>query len=203
MHFDFGAGVGLAAQFFVFDFYSKTADITARFRLSAFGSGIGGGSAGWALPGISDWSDLSCKRPFSAQTLHQCAATVVTATVGAGANVGPCLISGYYPDWNVSLRGSGRWGAFRWSKRRSLRVRWYVEIHQSGSQPAGNPRRCLCGLIPSSDHDLCSPGLTLVLGTDRGTESPARQKRVFTQRKPASSSQAPSINKHPVFVRLA
>ena len=88
----------------------KTADITARFRLSAFGSGIGGGSAGWALPGISDWSDLSCKRPFSAQTLHQCAATVATATVGAGANVGPCLISGYYPDWNVSLRGSGRWG---------------------------------------------------------------------------------------------
>jgi hypothetical protein len=112
MHFDFGAGVGLAAQFFVFDFYSKTADITARFRLSAFGGGIGGGSAGWALPGISDWSDLSCKRPFSAQTLHQCAATVATATVGAGANVGPCLISGYYPDWNVSLRGSGRWGGF-------------------------------------------------------------------------------------------
>ena len=59
MHFDFGAGLGLAAQFFVFDFYSKTADITARFRLSTFGSGIGGGSAGWALPGISDWSDLS------------------------------------------------------------------------------------------------------------------------------------------------
>jgi hypothetical protein len=92
----------------------KTADITARFRLSAFGSWIGGGSAGWALPGISDWSDLSGKRPFSAQTLYQCAATVVTATVGAGANVGPCLISGYYLDWNVSLRGSGRSGAFRW-----------------------------------------------------------------------------------------
>ena len=39
--FDFGAGLGLAAQFFVLDFYSKTADITARFRLSAFGSGMG------------------------------------------------------------------------------------------------------------------------------------------------------------------
>lgn len=97
MHFDFGAGLGLAAQFFVFDFYSKTAGITARFRLSAFGSGSGGGSAGWALPGISDWSDLGGKRPFSAQTLHQCAATVVTATVGAGANVGPCLISAITP----------------------------------------------------------------------------------------------------------
>jgi hypothetical protein len=84
-------------SFFVFDFYSKTAGITARFRLSAFGSGSGGGSAGWALPGISDWSDLSCKRPFSAQTLHQCAATVATATVGAGANVGPCLISAITP----------------------------------------------------------------------------------------------------------
>jgi hypothetical protein len=71
MHFDFGAGLGLAAQFFVFDFYSKTADITARFRLSTFGSGIGGGSAGWALPGISDWSDLkfvsgpSAHKPFT------------------------------------------------------------------------------------------------------------------------------------------
>ena len=75
----------------------KTADITARFRLSAFGSGIGGGSAGWALPGISDWSDLSCKRPFSAQTLHLCSATVATAAVGAGANVGPCLISAITP----------------------------------------------------------------------------------------------------------
>ena len=49
------------------------------------------------LPGISDWSALSCKRPFSAQTLHQCAATVATATVGAGANVGPCLISAITP----------------------------------------------------------------------------------------------------------
>lgn len=77
----------------------KTADITDRFRLSAFGSGIGveAVKAGGALPGISDWSDLSCKRPFSAQTLLQCAATVATATVGAGANVGPCLISAITP----------------------------------------------------------------------------------------------------------
>jgi hypothetical protein len=202
MHFDFGAGLGLAAQFFVLISTVKTADISARFRLSAFGSRIGGGSAGWAIPGISDWSDLGGKRPFSAQNLHQCAATVVTATVGAGANVGPCLISAITPT-GTPLRGSGRSGAFRWSKHRSLRVRWYVEIHQSGSQPAGNPRRCLCGLIPSSDQDLCSPDLTLVPGTERGTESPARQEQVFTQRKPSSSSQAHSINKHPVFVRLA
>jgi hypothetical protein len=97
MHFDFGAGLGLAAQFFVLISTVKTADISARFRLSAFGSGIGGGSAGWALPGISDWSDLSCKRRFSAQTLHQCAATVATASVGADANVGPCLISAITP----------------------------------------------------------------------------------------------------------
>ena len=89
----FGAGLGLAAMFFVFDFFSEKADITARFRLSAFGSGIGGSSAGWALPGLSDWSALDCKRPFSALTLHQCTATVATATVGVGANVGPCLIS--------------------------------------------------------------------------------------------------------------
>jgi hypothetical protein len=98
----FGAGLFLAAQFFVFDYFSEEADITARFRLSAFGSGIGGGSAGWALPGLSDWSALDCKRAFSAQTLHQCAATVATATVGVGANVGPCLISAITPT-GVSL----------------------------------------------------------------------------------------------------
>ena len=40
---------------------------------------------------------MSCKRPFSAQILHQCAATVATPTVGAGANVGPCLISAITP----------------------------------------------------------------------------------------------------------
>src|ERR1700689_5070125 len=88
----FGAGLGLAAMFFVFDYFSEKADITARFRLSAFGSGLGGSSAGWVLPGLSDWSSIDCKRPFSAQKLHQCAATVATATVGVGANVGPCLI---------------------------------------------------------------------------------------------------------------
>jgi hypothetical protein len=98
----FGAGLFLAAQFFVFDYFSEEADFTARFRLSAFGSGIGGGSAGWALPGLSDWSALDCKRAFSAQTLHQCAATVATATVGVGANVGPCLISAITPT-GVSL----------------------------------------------------------------------------------------------------
>jgi len=89
----FGAGLILAAQFFVFDFFSEQADITARFRLSAFGIGFGGGSAGWVVPGLSDWSDIHCKRAFSAQRLHYCAATLAPATVGVGANVGPCLIS--------------------------------------------------------------------------------------------------------------
>ena len=98
----FGAGLLLAAQFFVFDFFSEKADITGRFRLSAFGSGIGGSSAGWVLPRLSDWSALDCKRPFSAQKLHQCAATVATATVDVGANIGPCLISAITPT-GVSL----------------------------------------------------------------------------------------------------
>jgi hypothetical protein len=97
-----GAGLGLAVMAFIFDFFSEKADITARFRLVAFGSGIGGSSAGWAIPGLSDWSELDCRRPFSAQKLHQCAATVATATVGVGANVGPCLISAIMPT-GVSL----------------------------------------------------------------------------------------------------
>ncbi|HME37049.1 MAG TPA: hypothetical protein VKF84_17585 [Candidatus Sulfotelmatobacter sp.] len=97
-----GAGFGLAVMAFIFDFFSEKADITARFRLVAFGSGIGGGSAGWAVPGLSDWSEIDCKRPFSAQKLHQCAATVATATVGVGANIGPCLISAIMPT-GVSL----------------------------------------------------------------------------------------------------
>ena len=50
------------------------------------------------LPGISDWSALSCKRPFSAQKPFTNAPQLVaTATVGAGANVGPCLISAITP----------------------------------------------------------------------------------------------------------
>jgi hypothetical protein len=97
-----GAGLGLAVMAFIFDFFSEEADITARFRLVAFGSGIGGSSAGWAVPGLSDWSEIDCKRAFSAQKLHQCAATVATATVGVGANVGPCLISAIMPT-GVSL----------------------------------------------------------------------------------------------------
>lgn len=98
----FGAGLGLAYMFFVFDFFSEKADITARFHLNAFGSGIGGKSLGWVLPGLSDWSTLDCKRPFSAQKLHQCTATVASATVGVGANVGPCLISAITPT-GISL----------------------------------------------------------------------------------------------------
>ena len=97
-----GAGFGLAVMAFIFDFFSEKADITGRFRLVAFGSGIGGSSAGWAVPGLSDWSEIDCKRPFSAQKLHQCAATVATATVGVGANIGPCLISAIMPT-GVSL----------------------------------------------------------------------------------------------------
>jgi hypothetical protein len=95
--YQFGLGLGLAAEVFVFDFFSARADFTGRFRLYGYGSGLGGKAVGWTLPGLSDWSSLECKHAFSAQQLHDCVATVATASVGVGANIGPCLISGITP----------------------------------------------------------------------------------------------------------
>jgi hypothetical protein len=89
----FGFALGLAAEVFVFDFYSATADITARFRFIGYGSGLGVRAGSWVLPGITEWSSLDCQRPFSASQLDHAAGTLASVTVGVGVNVGPCLIS--------------------------------------------------------------------------------------------------------------
>jgi len=89
----FGVGLALAAQVFVFDFFSETADVTARFFFIGYGSGIGVRSGGWVLPGISSWSSIDCKRPFSVRQLDHVPGTIASVTVGVGANVGPTLIS--------------------------------------------------------------------------------------------------------------
>jgi len=90
----FGFALGIAAEVFVFDFFSATADITARFRFIGYGSGIGVRAGGWVLPGITNWSSIDCQRPFSALQLDHAAGTLASVTVGVGVGVGPCLISG-------------------------------------------------------------------------------------------------------------
>src|SRR3954468_16089921 len=94
---NFGVGLGLAARKFTFDFFSQTADVSARFILLAFGTGFGGRAGGFVLPGIGDWTDLECKRSFSVNQLDKATGLVATATVGVGGSVGPCLISAVTP----------------------------------------------------------------------------------------------------------
>jgi hypothetical protein len=89
----FGVALGLAAAVFIFDFNSETAGLTARFRFVGFGSGIGTRILSVVLPGLSDWSQISCDRPFSVVQLDHTSGTMASASVGVGATIGPCLIS--------------------------------------------------------------------------------------------------------------
>jgi hypothetical protein len=92
--FSIGAALGLAAGKYVFDFYSESAGVWARYVFSGVGSGMGGNASGWSLPGIVDpWNELPAKRAFSAADLHMCPGTLWTVSVGAGAGVGTMKIS--------------------------------------------------------------------------------------------------------------
>ena len=114
--FNIGAAAGLAAGKYVFDFYSESASIWARYVFSGFGSGLGGNASGWGLPGIVDpWTELPAKHAFSAADLHMCPGTLWTVSVGVGAGVGTMKISAI--SWHklfeeVEVGGiSGQFGA--------------------------------------------------------------------------------------------
>jgi hypothetical protein len=129
------AGAYLAAGTYRFDFYSQKALICARFKFFGFGLGAGledgkqrlevtpSDLSGTALPienvpGFSPWSDIECDRSFSVWDLNGSWGRLSSLTVGAGATVGPTMITAAKPFWkswfhsqDVGGFGTGAFGA--------------------------------------------------------------------------------------------
>jgi len=92
-----GVGLVLAAGIWAFTFYSKKADISARFHFAGTGWGLGGetGSGG----DVDDLSSIDCSgwmglsQPFSVVDLDQCPGHIATAGIGAGVGIDALYIS--------------------------------------------------------------------------------------------------------------
>ena len=103
-----GFGLLVAGGIFVFDFYSATAGLSARFTLAATGKGLGGNLSGFGDPG--GWSDIECSgtgtfgQPFSASDLNKCPGHIASAGAASGVGYGFVYISaGPKPGFKKSL----------------------------------------------------------------------------------------------------
>ena len=90
-----GFGLLVAGGIFVFDFYSATAGLAARFTLTAIGKGLGGNLSGFGDPG--GWSDIDCSgyygQPFSVYDLDKSPGHIASAGAATGVGYGFVYIS--------------------------------------------------------------------------------------------------------------
>lgn len=97
------AGATLGAGVFVFDFYSPTADLTARFTFKGVGAGLGGDASGTALPAqigpFGPWSSISCDESFNVWDLNGAWGRLTNACVGMGVTFGSVFITAA-PAWS-------------------------------------------------------------------------------------------------------
>ena len=114
------AGEAVAAGIYVFDFYSATANITGRFRLSGAGIGLGGNASGTLVPAeigpFGPWSSIACDEAFSLSDLNNCWGRLSTLSVGMGLLFGVVYITAaprfwstrtYFHSQNVGGFGTG------------------------------------------------------------------------------------------------
>jgi hypothetical protein len=91
-------GLFVSAGIANFTFFSKTADIAAKFRVNGTGKGLGGNATGAPLD-EDDWSEIDCSgwqglsQPFSVLDLHGAPGFIATGGVGAGIGYGVMYIS--------------------------------------------------------------------------------------------------------------
>lgn len=114
------AGEAVAAGLYVFDFYSATANVTGRFRLSGTGIGLGGNASGTLVPAeigpFGPWSSIDCDESFSLSDLNNCWGRLSTLSVGMGLLFGVVYITAaprfwstrtYFHSQNVGGFGTG------------------------------------------------------------------------------------------------
>ncbi|MCJ2083354.1 hypothetical protein [Methylobacterium sp. J-090] len=91
-------GIIISAGIARFVFFSKSADVAARFQLAGTGKGLGGNATGAPLDD-DDWSSIDCSgwqglsQPFSVLDLHGTGGFLATMGVGAAVGWGPMYIS--------------------------------------------------------------------------------------------------------------
>lgn len=98
------AGEGVAAGLMVFDFFSPTAGVSARFTFKGVGMGLGGDASGTALPDqigpFGPWSSITADKPFSVWALNGAWGRVTSAGVGMGVTFGVLFITAA-PAWSL------------------------------------------------------------------------------------------------------
>ena len=90
-----GAALIVSAAIFLFDFHSAKAGLTARFRLSGTGKGLGANISELGDPG--DWDDIDSSdplgQPFSVWDLDRCPGHLASIGAGAVISLGAVYIS--------------------------------------------------------------------------------------------------------------
>jgi hypothetical protein len=140
MIFNVGAGAGIAAGDYVFDFYSATVGAAGRFKFYGVGIGVGGNLSGGNLPvtfgPIGPWSSINCDRPFSIWDLNGSWGRLGAGSVGAGVTLGPMYITAakpFFHSWFHS-QNVGGFGLGAGAGLDELIGRWrYVSV--SGNVP--------------------------------------------------------------------
>jgi len=98
-------GAGVAAGDYVFDFYSATAGLTARFKFYGFGVGAGGNLSGTVIPAqlgpFGPWSSIKCDKSFSVWDLNGSWGRLSSITFGMGVVLGPVMITAAKRFWST------------------------------------------------------------------------------------------------------
>lgn len=120
---------GIGGGVFVFDFYSDSAKLSARFTFKGGGVGlggeyqggsIGGDGSGTAVPDdigpFGPWSKITCAKKFSVWDLNGAWGRLTTLSSGVGLTIGVVFITAappwslfdnYFASQNVGGLGSG------------------------------------------------------------------------------------------------
>jgi hypothetical protein len=86
-----GGAAGAGGGAFMFDWYSPTANLSARFELLAGGVGAGGNLTGASLPDA--WSTVSCNQSFCVYDLDGADGWIESLSIGVGVQYSVTYIS--------------------------------------------------------------------------------------------------------------
>ena len=95
----------IGAGILIFDFYSKSLDLSARFKFRGAGVGAGGNASGMAFPEeigpFGPWTAIECNESFSVWDLNGAWGRVSAVSGGVGLLFGYEYITAA-PRWSMS-----------------------------------------------------------------------------------------------------
>ena len=98
-------GAGISAGFYVWDFYSPTAGISAVFGFHGIGLGEGGNLGSIGAPDdvgpITSWSSIDCDQPFSVYDMDSAWGRISALGAAIGAGYSAIYISAAPEFWSL------------------------------------------------------------------------------------------------------